>query len=201
MIGKLKGIIDTVDEDHIILDVAGVGYIVFASSKTISQLGAVGEAASFLIETHIREDHFHLYGFPTTQEKKWFKILLNVQGVGAKLALSVLSAYGPQELTQIIAAQDKAMFAKVSGVGPKLATRLTTELKDKVGTISDEFLTSSNVTQLETSAADGTKSDAVSALTNLGITKMDAFIAVNKIANDDMSVEEIIASALREVGK
>lgn len=200
MIGKLKGIIDTIDDDHIILDVNGVGYIVFASSKTIAQLGTVGEAASFLIETHIREDHFHLYGFPNKQEKQWFKILLNVQGVGAKLALGILSAYGPNELTQIIASQDKAMFAKISGVGPKLAARLATELKDKVGKVVQDFIPNANVTQLD-NAANGVKSDAVSALTNLGIGKMDAFIAVNKIANDDMTVEEIIATALREVGK
>lgn len=199
MIGKLKGIIDSIEQDHILLDVGGVCYLVFVSNKTLSRLGEKGNAAELLIETHIREDHFYLFGFAEKSEREWFKILQNVQGVGAKLAMTILSTYTPSELTQAIAAQDKAMFGKISGVGPKLATRLTTELKDKVGTVSEEFkpATSSNVSTIENSA----KSDAVSALTSLGIARVDAFMAVNKIATEDMKLEEMITLALNEVNK
>ena len=198
MIGKLKGIIDSIEEDHLLLDVSGVCYLVFASNKTLAKLGEKNSAAELLIETHIREDHFHLYGFAEKTERQWFKILQNVQGVGAKLALVILSTYSPTELTQAIAAQDKAMFGKISGVGPKLATRLVTELKDKAGNIiTEDFTPAANVTAIES----GAKSDAVSALTNLGIARVDAFMAVNKVANDDMPLEEIITAALKEVNK
>ena len=200
MIGRLKGIIDAIEDDHLIIDVGGVGYLVFCSSKTLAGNGGIGSAMTLYIETHVREDHIHLYGFASIAEQKWFKILTNVQGVGAKLALVLLSSFTPNEMMQAIAAQDKAFLSKASGVGPKLALRLVTELKDKVGT----FVAEVPVKGVKTKAKAGdenVRNDAISALTNLGIARMDAFLAVNKVANDDKKLEQIITDALKEVGR
>ena len=134
MIAKLKGIIDTIGEDYCIVDVGGVGYLVFASSKTLGRLGK-GTAASLLIETVVREDSITLYGFADAWEKEWFNTLTRVQGVGAKVCLSILSVLSPGQLAQAVSAQDKASFTRASGVGPKLAARIVTELKDKIVTI------------------------------------------------------------------
>ena len=144
MIGKLKGIVDTIGDGFLIIDVAGVGYYVFASSKTCAQTAA-GEAVEFLIETHVREDHIHLYGFANAGEKDWFNLLLNVQGVGTKVALAILSLHSPQDLVAAIASQDKTAFARVSGIGPKLAQRIVTELKDKVAKLPSEFTANNDV--------------------------------------------------------
>lgn len=206
MIGKLKGIIDTIEDDHLIIDVNGVGYLVFCSAKTQIAAGGAGEAALLYIETHVREDHIHLYGFATQSERTWFKLLTNVQGVGAKVALALLSAFTPNEITQAIAAQDKTFLTKASGVGPKLAIRLVTELKDKVGGVIAEMPVQNKKAADKGKAETGSKienikSDAISALTNLGIARMDAFVAVNKVANDDKKLEQIITEALREVGR
>jgi len=204
MIGRLKGIIDTVDEDRLIIDVGGVGYLVFCSGKTLNSIGAHGAAAALYIETHVREDHIHLYGFATESEQKWFKILTNVQGVGAKVALSLLSAFTPNELTQAIAAQDKRFLSKASGVEPKLAVRLVTELKDKVGSIMLEpvqLKSAGKGKKTSDDKSENIKNDAISALTNLGIARMDAFLAVNKVANDDKKLEQVITDALKEVGR
>lgn len=200
MIGRLKGIVDAVEDDHLIVDVGGVGYLVFCSSKTLHAC-APGAAASLFIETHVREDHIHLYGFASVSEQKWFKILTNVQGVGAKLALVLLSAFSPNELTQAIAAQDKTFLTRASGVGPKLALRLVTELKDKVGVFVAEAPVEKGQRSKVIGHRDGVKDDAISALTNLGIARMDAFLAVNKVANDDKKLEQIITDALKEVGR
>lgn len=206
MIGKLKGIIDSIEDDHLIIDVNGVGYYVFCSAKTQIAAGGTGEAAMLYIETHVREDHIHLYGFATQSERSWFKILTNVQGVGAKVALALLSAFTPNELTQAIASQDKTFLTKAQGVGPKLAVRLVTELKDKVGAVIEE-LPVANKKSGKGKAAEGSsnvdaiKADAISALTNLGIARMDAFLAVNKVANDDKKLEQVITEALKEVGR
>lgn len=207
MIGKLKGIIDTIEDDHLIIDVNGVGYVVFCSAKTQIAAGGSGEAVSLLIETHVREDHIHLYGFASEAERKWFKLLTNVQGVGAKVALALLSAFTPNEITQAVAAQDKTFLTKASGVGPKLALRLITELKDKVGGVIAELPVQAKkggkgkAEEAIDSKIDGIKNDAISALTNLGIARMDAFLAVNKVANDDKKLEQIIAEALKEVSR
>jgi len=201
MIGRLKGIIDTVDEDKLIIDVGGVGYLVFCSGKTLHSVGAIGSGAVLYIETHVREDHIHLYGFATESEQKWFKLLTNVQGVGAKVALALLSAFTPNELTQAIAAQDKTFLSKASGVGPKLAVRLVTELKDKVGTFVAEAPVVKGPRVKGLGAREDVKNDAISALTNLGIARMDAFLAVNKVANDDKKLEQVITDALKEVGR
>ena len=131
MIGKLKGVVDSVDEESLILDVNGVGYLVSASARTLRALPAVGDAAELLIETHVREDAIRLYGFLTATEREWFRVLQSVQGVGAKVALGILGALSGDALGLAIAKQDKATMARAPGVGPKLAARLVLELKDK----------------------------------------------------------------------
>lgn len=200
MIGKLKGIVDAVNEDSVLLDVNGVGYVVFCSSKTISAIGAPGEAAQLSIETHVREDHIHLYGFASESEKRSFKMLTGVQGVGSKVGLAILSALSSDEVTTAIAAQDKTAITRANGVGPKLAERIITELKSKVGTLA-EIPVTHKAGKATAATKPNAKNDAISALTNLGIARMDAFVAVNKVANDDMPLEQIITAALNEVGK
>lgn len=200
MIGKLKGIIDSVNEDSVLLDVNGVCYVVFCSSKTATAIGLPGEAAQLSIETHVREDHIHLYGFATESEKRCFKMLTNVQGVGAKVGLAILSALTPDEVTTAIAAQDKTAITRANGVGPKLAERIVTELKSKVGTLAEIPALATKSGKAAAPAKANAKNDAISALTNLGIARMDAFVAVNKVANDDMPLEQIITAALKEVG-
>lgn len=202
MIGKLKGIIDSHDDGAVILDVGGVGYLVFGSSRTLGALRQ-GEAASLLIETHVREDHIHLYGFVEAAERNWFRMLLNIQGVGTKHALSILSVLGPDQLTQAIAAQDKAALTRASGVGPKLAGRLVLELKDKVANLS---LGQGAVQAAEAGGAvdglGGAADDAVSALVNLGYRRADAFTAVAKAARtqgEGASVESLIRDGLKEL--
>ncbi|PIR31768.1 MAG: Holliday junction branch migration protein RuvA, partial [Alphaproteobacteria bacterium CG11_big_fil_rev_8_21_14_0_20_44_7] len=165
-------------------------------------------AIALYIETHVREDHIHLYGFASEAEKQWFKILLNVQGVGAKVGLAILSFATPTEIMQAVAAQDKSFFAKVPGIGPKLAQRIVTELKDKVAKLpiaftvnSPQAVSANNSPAANSSQEGGVVSDAVSALANLGIARMDAFVAVNKVANDDMRLEDVINAALKEVSR
>ena len=131
MIGKLKGVVDSIDEESLILDVNGVGYLVSASARTLRALPAVGDAAELLIETHVREDAIRLYGFLTATEREWFRVLQSVQGVGAKVALGILGALSADALSLAIAKQDKTTMARAPGVGPKLAARLVLELKDK----------------------------------------------------------------------
>ena len=203
MIGKLKGIIDTKNTDSVIIDVAGVGYIVFCASSTIAKLPNTGEAATIYIETHVREDHIHLYGFSSTEQKDTFLLLNKVNGVGAKMALSILSILSPAQLSAAIASRDKAAFKSVSGVGPKLAERLITELKDKfsgfVPEISDNQSTASNVAF----AATGNINDAISALVNLGYGRSDVYTVVNNIAaiNDNAQLDLLIREGLKELGR
>src|SRR3954469_6664501 len=137
MIGKLKGLIDSYGEDYVILDVGGVGYQVHCSSRTLQALPKAGEAAVLSIETYVREDQIRLYGFRTDLEREWFRLLQTVQGVGAKVALSVLATLKPAELATAIAMRDKAMVARTPGVGPKVAERIVTELKDKAPAYAD----------------------------------------------------------------
>lgn len=204
MIGKLKGIVDSVSDDHVILDVAGVGYLVYCSSRTLSALGGEGTAASLLIETHVREDLIRLYGFASAAEKSWFDLLTGVQGVGSKVALAILSVCSASELNQAIAAQDKTYISRANGVGPKLALRIVTELKDKVGAMISNDMSPATASKKARSADnkfENVKNDAVAALTTLGIARIDAFVAVNKVANDDKPLEQIITDALKEVGR
>src|SRR5881396_2611989 len=131
MIGKLKGVIDSYGEDFIVLDVHGVGYLVHCSARTLQALPAAGEATTLSIETHVREDQIRLFGFLSDVEREWFRLLQTVQGVGAKVALSVLGTLKPADLASAIAMRDKSMVARSPGVGPKVAERIVTELKDK----------------------------------------------------------------------
>ena len=137
MIGKLKGVVDSLHEDHVILDVHGVGYVVACSTRTLQRLPRVGEAAVLAIDTQVREDAIRLFGFLSDSERDWFRLLQNVQGVGSKVALAILSILPPAELTSAIALQDKAAVARAPGVGPKLAARIVAELKDKAGAFGD----------------------------------------------------------------
>jgi Holliday junction DNA helicase RuvA len=131
MIGKLKGIVDSLGEDFVILDVQGVGYVVYCSPRTLQQLPSGGEPAVLAIETQLREDSLRLYGFASEVERDWFRLLQSVQGVGARLALAIEGVLGASELAAAVAAQDKVALTRAPGVGPKLAARLVAELKDK----------------------------------------------------------------------
>src|SRR5690242_21245072 len=131
MIGKLKGIIDTYGEDHVIIDVNGVGYVVHCSARTLQSLPPQGDPVALAIETHVREDQIKLFGFTSDIEREWFRLLQTVQGVGAKVALSVLGTLKASELATAVAMRDKASVARSPGVGPKVAERIVTELKDK----------------------------------------------------------------------
>ncbi|WP_374370815.1 Holliday junction branch migration protein RuvA [Dongia sp.] len=202
MIGKLTGQVDSVAGDHAIIDVNGVGYVVHASGKTLSRLGGRGSAASLLIDTHVREDAISLFGFADTTERDWFRALLNVQGVGAKVALSILSVLAPDELARAVAAQDKAAVARANGVGPKLAQRVVAEMKDKVGGIS--LGTPSPAGVEATPTADGPMNDAVSALVNLGYRRAEAYGAVAKVMQKqgaNTALNELIVHGLKELAQ
>ena len=220
MIAKLRGMVDTIGEDYFIIDVNGVGYLVYASAKTLARLH-VGEGASILTETVVREDSITLFGFATALEKEWFITLTKVQGVGAKVCLSILSALTPLQLAQAISAQDKASFTRANGVGPKLAARIVTELKDKIVTIPVAATTSTadiekelnmdadqevnayedSLVAMENNTADS--EDAISALVNLGYQRMEAYRAVNKVQseNPNADVSELIRLSLKEFAK
>lgn len=201
MIAKLKGLLDSVGEDWAIIDVGGVGYLVFCSGRTLGRMPGVGEAVSLLIETHVREDHIHLYGFADQGERDWYKLLTTVQGVGAKVGLALLTVLEPAQLAQAIAAQDKAAVARANGVGPKLAGRIVSELKDKAGAVALGGVT--EALAVETSSAGGAIEEAVSALVNLGYGRTEAFTVVAqkaKQAGDTVDVGALIGAALKDMG-
>lgn len=204
MIGKLRGIVESLDDDSVIIDVGGVGYVVFASGKTLAKLPEVGGAASLLIETHVREDHIHLYGFANAAERAWFRLLTTVQGVGVKVALAILGTYAPEDLAPIIGAQDKKSMSAVSGIGPKLAERIVVELKNSVAKMP--FATVAEFAPKDKKAAKkdtkpSLQEDAVSALSHLGYSRMEAFTAVSRAlqAEPEASLDTLITSALREL--
>ena len=182
MIGKLKGAIDSVDEETLILDVNGVGYLISASARTLRALPAAGEPVELLIETHVREDAIRLYGFLTTGERDWFRLLQSVQGVGAKVALGILGALSADALSAAIARQDKAMMARAPGVGPKLAARLVLELKDKAPVLAvvDFARTEAGFERAPKLAK--AAEDAVLALVGLGYAQPQAAAAVARIS-------------------
>ena len=178
MIGKLKGIVDSFDEESLILDVQGVGYLVPASARTLRALPPVGEAAELMIETHVREDAIRLYGFLTAGERDWFRLLQSVQGVGAKVALGILGALSGEALSVAIARQDKAMMARAPGVGPKLAARLVLELKDKAPALGVADLGGAIADGETASKLPKAAQDAVLALVGLGYARPQASLAV-----------------------
>ncbi|MDA0708124.1 MAG: Holliday junction branch migration protein RuvA [Proteobacteria bacterium] len=199
MIAKLTGKLDSVGDDWCIIDVGGVGYLVFCSARTLDKLKTIGENVSLTIETHIREDHFHLFGFITELERDWFKLLQSVQGVGAKVALAILSAVSTDELSTSIMAQDKTTVGRASGVGPKLATRIIIELKDKVAKFASlPIRDKGGKAEISSSLQ-----DATSALVNLGYKQTEAFAAVNaaKQKGADDNVQSLIRLGLKELAK
>lgn len=209
MIGKLSGIIDGFGSDYILLDVGGVGYLVYCSPRTLQQSGQAGDPASFLIDTHVREDAINLYGFKDAFEQQWFRLLTSVQGVGAKVGMAILGACPPERLGFAIASGDKAAVQAADGVGPKLALRIVTELKDKAAKMDLSASLPARETKAAGSKQEGDKApasvdqDAVSALVNLGYAKSDAFQAVlqakGKAGNDNADLSEIIRLALKEL--
>jgi Holliday junction DNA helicase RuvA len=205
MIGKLKGVIDSYGEDFIILDVQGVGYQVHCSARTLQMLAAPGEAATLSIETHVREDQIRLFGFTTDAEREWFRLLQTVQGVGAKVALSVLGAFKPGELASAIALGDKAMIRRAPGVGPKVAERLVIELKDKAPAYSDLDPAVIHLSgQIAEKRAPQPVRDAVSALVNLGYGQPQAAAAIaaaSRSAGDSAETAQLIRLGLKELSK
>ena len=205
MIGKLKGVVDSYGEDSIILDVSGVGYLVHCSTRTLQELPGVGEPATLSIETHVREDQIRLFGFSTGIEREWFRLLQTVQGVGVKVALAVLSTLKPADLATAIAMRDKATVARTPGVGPKVAERIVTELKDKAPAYTDVDPAVVRLSgALDEKRAPQPMSDAVSALVNLGYGQPQAAAAVAaaaRSAGEGSDVRQLIRLGLKELAK
>jgi Holliday junction DNA helicase RuvA len=202
MIGKLRGLVDSSEEDSLLLDVNGVGYVLFCSGKTLAQMPEKGDFAEVFVETHVREDHIHLYGFASAQERTAFKTLQKVSGIGAKLALAILSHLTPQMLATALVAQDKAAFTAIPGVGPKMAARLLTELKDKAITSAMPMQIAPNFDEdSKASNNNNAMSEALSALTHLGYNRSDAFTALQKIfsRNANTPLETAIREGLKEL--
>lgn len=188
MIGKLRGIVDSIGEDYVILDVGGVGYEVHCPSRVLRALPSPGEAATLSIDTYVREDVIRLFGFRSDTEREWFRLLQTVQGVGARVALAVLGTLSPSDLANAIALRDKAAVSRAPGVGPKVAERIVSELKDKAPALASVDPGAAKLAaDIEARHASGPAADAVSALVNLGYGQPQAAGA--------------IASALREVGE
>ncbi|MGE3145571.1 MAG: Holliday junction branch migration protein RuvA [Pseudorhodoplanes sp.] len=205
MIGKLKGTIDSYGEDFVILDVHGVGYQVHCSARTLQALPAPGEAATLSIETHVREDQIRLFGFQSDGEREWFRLLQTVQGVGAKVALAVLGTLKPAELANAIALRDRAAVARTPGVGPKVAERIVTELKDKAPAFSDIDPAVVRLTgEVEERRAPQPVRDAVSALVNLGYGQPQAAAAIAaaaRHAGEGADTPSLIRLGLKELAK
>jgi Holliday junction DNA helicase RuvA len=203
MIGKLRGVVDEYGEDFVVIDVNGVGYVCHCSARTLQNLPRPGEAAVLAIETIVREDMIRLYGFADSDEREWFRLLTTVQGVGAKVALALLSTLRPGELASAIALKDVTALARASGVGKRLAERIAQELKDKVPSFSsvDPALVSLAGGIAEKTAPKPI-ADAVSALVNLGYPQIRASAAVAaavKAAGEDAPTEKLIRLGLKEL--
>jgi len=205
MIGKLKGVIDEIADDHAVIDVHGVGYVVFCSSRTLGNLGGEGVAAVLLIETYVREDMIRLYGFGSQLEREWFRLLQNVQGVGAKVALAVLGTLTPPELANAIALRDLAMVSRAPGVGKKVAERIVTELKNKAPAFAGDASGTIGLKQeLGEGVASAPVSDAVSALSNLGYSRdqaANAVAAALREAGEDADSAKLIRLGLKELSR
>ena len=203
MIATLTGKIIRTNDESVIIDVNGVGYLVFCSTKTLEAVSKNEEIISLLVETHVREDHIHLYGFFEEPEQNCFKILTTVQGVGAKVALGILSAWSPDKLANAISAGDKNLITKAPGVGPKLAARIITELKDKMGSIyQSQIITNRDQKSNDKTVDEGVISDVISALENLGYQRVNAYAASVVAADrlgDSASLQILIREALSEL--
>jgi Holliday junction DNA helicase RuvA len=205
MIGKLKGVIDSYGDDFVIVDVHGVGYVVHCSARTLQALPSPGEAATIAIETHVREDQIRLFGFLSDVEREWFRLLQTVQGVGTRVALSVLSTLPPADLASAVALRDKAMVARTPGVGPKVAERIVTELKDKAPAYADVDPAVIRLSgAVEDKRAPQPIADAVSALINLGYGQPQAAAAIaaaSRSAGEDAQTAQLIRLGLKELSK
>jgi Holliday junction DNA helicase RuvA len=201
MIGKLTGIVDSVAEDHAILDVNGVGYLVSCPSSTLARLAA-GSPASLMIETRVTDETIKLYGFAGAEEREWFRLLQTVQNVGARVALNVLSALSSRDLQRALALGDKAAIGKAQGVGPKLALRIATELKDKAPAMMVRASLEEGI--VPTIAPRGPEAEAVTALVHLGYSQGQAAEAVARAARDhgdEVPVDILIREALRGLAR
>ena len=205
MIGKLKGIVDSFGEDYIILDVQGVGYQVHCSARTLTLLPAPGEAATLSIETYVREDQIKLFGFASDTDREWFRLLQTVQGVGARVALSVLSTLKVPELANAIAMRDKAAVTRSPGVGAKVAERIVSELKDKVPAFVDIDADAVHLAgSLDEKRAPKPVTDAVSALVNLGYGQPQAAAAIaaaSRNVGEGADVQTLIRQGLKELAR
>ena len=198
MIAKLKGLLDSFSADHAVIDVHGVGYLVSASTRTLSALGAIGDEVVLHTEMQVSQDAIRLIGFASADERDWFRLLTSVQGVGARVALGILSALAPDELQRSVMSGDKAMIARAQGVGPKLAQRVVNELKDKAGGIALGPGPSA-VPQ-----ASGFSADAVSALLNLGFRPAEASSAVAAAESElgpEPSLDALVRTALKKAAR
>jgi len=198
MIAQLTGLPSAIEADRCIIDVAGVGYLVFASTRTLEQLAAAETPVRVLIETQVREDAISLYGFADAAERDWFRLLTTVQGVGAKVALNILSALSPRDLIAAIQAGDRGALTRAAGVGPKLAIRLLTELRDRAGAMPSGH----GFTPVISAGAFGPAADAVSALINLGYRRPEAQAAIDHVEarlGKGETLDRLIREGLREL--
>ncbi|HET9512262.1 MAG TPA: Holliday junction branch migration protein RuvA [Sphingomonas sp.] len=199
MIAHLKGVLTSTASDHAVIDVGGVGYLVGASARTLDALGPVGEGVTLHTELLVGEDFLRLVGFATAAERDWFRLLTGVQGVGARVALAILSTLPPDDLSRAVAAQDKAMVARANGVGPKLAERIVRELKDKVGAVALGPMAGGVAVPAGSAAG-----DAMSALGNLGFRPAEASAAV-AAAEEELgpgaTLDALVRLALRKAAK
>lgn len=199
MIARLAGTLVETAADHAVIDVNGVGYLVLASSRTLAALGNIGAAVTVFTELQVREDSMTLFAFGSAGERDWFRLLTGVQGVGGKVALSILSTLEPEDLSQSIARQDKAMVARANGVGPKLAERIVRELKDKVGGASLVGVGSNTAP-----ASSGAAADALAALQSLGFKPGEAGSAVSAAEAElgpDATLDALVRLALKKAAK
>jgi holliday junction DNA helicase RuvA len=204
MIGKLKGVVESVDEEALILDVNGVGYLVSASARTLRALPPAGAPAELLIETHVREDAIRLYGFLTAAERDWFRLLQNVQGVGAKVALGILGVLSSDALSAAVARQDKAMMARAPGVGPKLAARLVLELKDKAPALGAADFGGPEAGLERAPKLAKPAEDAILALVGLGYAQTQAAAAMARISarlGPEAETAALIRAGLKELAQ
>ncbi|WP_448190534.1 Holliday junction branch migration protein RuvA [Azospirillum sp. sgz301742] len=209
MIAKLTGVVDSVGTDWVVIDVGGVGYQLTCSGRTLARL-AGGDRASMVVETFVRDDRIVLYGFADAGERDWFRLLTTIQGVGSRLALSILGVLDADQLTRAIAAQDKTALSRADGVGPKVATRIVNELKDKVGNLALGASAAVGAPTAKGAAPAGPSpdntamADAVSALVNLGYGRSEAFgavVAAGRNAGDGAKVADLIRLGLKELSQ
>jgi Holliday junction DNA helicase RuvA len=204
MIATLAGVVQQLEPDATVVEVGGVGYLVFCSARTVGRLPPLGSPTRLLIETHVREDHIHLYGFIDAAERDWFRLLTTVQGVGARLALSILSAVPPDTLGLAIFAQDKAILAQAEGVGPRLAARIVNELRDKIGNVASRPLSPPATLPDGSANNGGPTADAVAVLENLGVGRTEALGAIAAAARrlgSGAGADLLIKAGLEELAR